>query len=253
MIRKINNRGASVVSVVLILAILTALGIVFASLFSTGVEESTGEAVSSRALYQAEAGVETATGRLKKNPVSTNWVWQDGYKDKALGGGRFDVEVLEYEARDSTLALSYACEPFESSIIRTGANPARTIYAVASWASTANLGLELYDNDVTDCANPSASANLIASSNTANMPERLRYRISAAAPATLTYTIRVTGTPGDSYFLRIAHPQEAAFGTGNTCGAPKGPPFDECVRAVIALGKYANARREVFTGLARTP
>lgn len=251
--RNKNNRGASVVSVVLILAIVTTLGIVFASLFSTGIEESTGEAVSSRALYQAEAGVETATGRLKKNPVSANWVWQDGYKDKTLGGGRFDVEVLEYEARDSVLALSYACEPFESVITTTGANPARTVYAVAAWASASNMGLELYDNNVADCANPAASANLIASSNTAVMPERIRYRISAAAPATLTYTVRVTGTPGDSYSLRIAHPQEAAFGTGNTCGAPAGAPYDECMRALISLGKYANARREVFTGLTRTP
>lgn len=253
MTHKINDRGASVVSVILILAILTTLGIVFASLFSTGIEESTGEAVSSRALYQAEAGVETATGRLKKSPVSANWVWQDGYKDKSLAGGRFDVEVLEYETRDSVLALSYACEPFESVITTTGANPARTIYAVAAWASASNMGLELYDNNIIDCANPSASANLITSSNTANMPERIRYRISAAAPAILTYTVRVTGTPGDSYTLRIAHPQEAAFGTGNTCGAPVGPPYDECMRAIISLGKYANARREVFTGLTRTP
>lgn len=250
---KINNGGASVVSVVLILAILTTMGIVFASLFSTGIEESTGEAVSSRAFYQAEAGAETATGRLKKSPVSANWVWQDGYKDKSLGGGSFDVEVLEYEARDSTLALSYACEPFESVITTTGANPARTVYAVASWTTAADMGLELYDNNVTDCADPSASANLIASSNTAKMPERIRYRINAAAPATLTYTVRVTGTPGDAYILRIAHPQEAAFGTGNTCGEPAGPPYDECVRAVISLGKYANARREVFAALTRMP
>ena len=251
--RRPNDRGASVVSVILILAVLTTLGIVFASLFSTGVEESTGEAVSTRALFQAEAGVETATGRLKKNPVSANWGWQDGYRDKALTGGRFDVEVLEYEARDSVLTLSYACEPIESVITSTGANPARTIYAVASWASTTDMGLELYDNNVADCADPSASANLIASSNTTGMPERIRYRISAPAPATLTYTVRVTGTPGDSYSLRIAHPQEAAFGSGNTCGAPAGAPYDECMRALISLGKYANARREVFTGLTRTP
>ena len=248
-----NDRGASVVSVILILAVLTTLGIVFASLFSTGVEESTGEAVSTRALFQAEAGIETATGRLKKNPVSTNWGWQDGYRDKALGGGRFDVEVLEYEARDSVLALSYACEPIESVITTAGANPARTIYAVAAWGSPSNLGLELYDDIVTDCADPAASANLIASSNTIGMPERIRYRISAPAPATLTYTVRVTGTAGDSYSLRVAHPQEAAFGIGNTCGAPAGAPYDECMRALISLGKYANARREVFTGLARTP
>jgi hypothetical protein len=248
-----NDSGASVVSVVLILAIMTTLGIVFSSLFSTGVEEATGEAVSTRALYQAEAGVETATGRLKKNPVALNWGWQDGYKEKVLSGGSFDVEVLEYEARDAVLAAPYACEPFESVITSAGVNPARTIYAVAAWPSATDMDLELYDNNVADCADPAASANLLASSNTSAKPERLRYRISASSPATLTYTIRVTGTPGDSYTLRIAHPQEAAFGTGRTCGAPAGPPYDECMRALISLGRYANARREVFTGLTRNP
>lgn len=248
-----SDRGASVVSVVLILAILTTLGIVFASLFSTGVEETAGEAVSSRALYQAEAGIETATGRLKKTPVSANWAWQEGYRDKPLGGGRFDVEVLEYESRDSVFAASYACEPFESVITASGANPSRTVYAVAAWASASDMAIELYDNNVLDCANPAASANLIAISDTAYKPEWIRYRITAAAPATLTYTIRVTGVPGESYTLRIAHPQEAAFGTGNTCGAPAGPPYGECMRALISLGKYGNARREVFTGLTRTP
>ncbi|GEM_PF-3930897 len=250
---RLNDNGASVVFVVLILTVMTTLGAVFASLFSTGVEEATGEAVSTRALYQAEAGVETATGRLKKNPVSTNWGWQDGYKDKVLSGGSFDVEILEYEARDSVLAAPYACEPFESVITSAGANPARTIYAVAAWPSTNDMGLELYDNNVADCADPSASANLLASSNTSAKPERLRYWISAAAPATLTYTVRVTGTPGESYTLRIGHPQEAAFGTGRTCGAPAGPPYDDCMRALISLGRYSNARREVFTGLTRTP
>lgn len=246
-------RGASVVSVLLILSILTALGIVFSSLFLTGVEETTGEVISARALYLAEAGVETATGRLKMNPVSTNWLWRDGYKDKALGGGAFDVEVLEYEARDSSLAAAYACEPIESIIAATGANPSRTVYASLAWTSASNMGLELYDNAVADCANPAASANLLASSNTAAMPERLRYWIGAAAPATLAYTVRVTGVPGDSYALRITHPDESAFGSGNTCGAPAGPPYDECMRALISSGKYKDARREVFTGLSRTP
>lgn len=248
-----NTRGASVVSVILILSILTALGLVFGSLFSTGVEETTGEVISSRALYHAEAGIETATGRLKKTPVSANWVWRDGYKDKSLGGGTFDVEILEYEARDSTLGATYVCEPIESVIDATGANPSRTVYVSLSWASTSNMGLELYDNTVADCANPLASANLVASSNTSNMPERIRYRIINAAPATLNYTIRVTGNIGDSYALRVAHPDEASFGSGNTCGVPAGPPYDECMRALIALGKYQNARREVFSGLSRTP
>lgn len=246
-------KGASVVSVLLILSILTALGVVFASLFSTGVEETTGEVLSSRALYQAEAGVETATGRLKMTPVSANWTWRDGYKDKTLGGGSFDVEVLEYESRDSTLAGANACEPIESAIDTTGANPSRTIYIILAWPSASNMGLELYDNAVADCNNPAASASLVASSNTSSMPERIRYWIGAAAPATLTYTVRVTGTSGDSYALRIAHPDETAFGSGNTCGAPAGPPFDECMRALISTGKYRDARREVFTGLSRTP
>lgn len=248
-----NTRGASVVSVLLILSILTSLGLVFASLFSTGVEETTGEVISSRALYQAEAGMEAAKGRLMKQPASSNWIWRDGYSDKPLGGGSFNVEVLEFEARDSTLSVPFACEPFESVITSTGANPARTIYAILAWGSASNMGLELYDNAVVNCANPSTSANLVASSNTNTMPERIRYWITASAPTTLIYTVRVTGNPGDSYALRIAHPDETGFGVGNNCGVPAGQPHDECMRALIALGKYKDARRELFMGFSRRP
>ncbi|HEY4707829.1 MAG TPA: pilus assembly PilX N-terminal domain-containing protein [Thermodesulfobacteriota bacterium] len=248
-----DMRGASVAAVILILAVLTAIGVIFTSLFTTGVEESTGEVLSTRALYAAEAGVETAIGRLKINPVSTNWSWHDGYLDKAVGSGSFDVEVLQYEERDSTLAAAFACEPFESTIDPAAANPARTVYVVLSWAGAGNMGVELYDNAVADCSNPAASANLISSSLTSGKPEKIRYRISAAAPPPLTYTVRVVGTAGDAYNLRIAHPEESAFGTGNTCGAPAGPPYDECMRAVISLGKHEKARREVFAAMSRTP
>jgi len=248
-----DMKGASVTAVILILAILTAIGVIFTSLFTTGIEESTGEVLSTRALYAAEAGVETAIGRLKMNPVSTNWGWHDGYNDKAVGSGSFDVEVLQYEERDSTLAAAFACEPFESTIDPAVTNPPRTVYVLLSWASASNMGVELYDNAVADCSNPTASANLLTSSLTAGKPERIRYRITAASPPPLTYTVRVVGTAGDSYRLRIAHPQESAFGTGNTCGAPAGAPYDECMRAIISLGKHGNARREVFAAMSRTP
>lgn len=248
----LNENGASVLSVVLVLVIVTTVGVAFSSLFSTGLEEAVGEAVSTRALYLAEAGVETATGRLRKNPVTASWAWQDGYVNKPLGGGSFDLEVLEYESRDSSLGPAYACEPFESVITNAGANPPRTIYAAVSWDTSSVMGLELYDNAVADCSDPAASANLLASSNTGGKPQRIRYRVPAT-PATLVYTVRITGTPAESYNLRIAHPQEAAFGIGRTCGAPAGPPYGECMRSLISLGKYGNARREVFTGLTRTP
>lgn len=249
----LNDKGASVVAIVLILSILTALGVIFTSLINTGVEVTTGEALSMRALYAAESGLETAIGRLKQSPVSTNWAWRDGYKDKLIGGGAMDVEVLQYEARDGALTGAFACEPFESTIVATGANPSRTVYAVLSWSSASNMGVELYDNTVADCNNPAASASLIASSLTNEMPETIRHRISNAAPATLTYTVRVLGSAGDSYRLRISHPDESAFGTGNTCAQPAGPPYDECMRALISLGKHKDARREVFAGLSRTP
>lgn len=248
-----DSRGASITAVILILALLTSIGVIFTSLFTTGAEEATGEVLSARALYAAEAGVETAIGRLKTDPVSANWGRREGYKDKAVGSGTFDVEVLQYEERDSTLAAAFACEPFESTIDPAAANPARTVYVVLSWASASNMGVELYDDAVADCSNPAVSANLITSSLTSGRPERIRYRITAAAPLPLTYTVRVLGSAGDAYKLRIAHPQESAFGTDNTCGAPAGAPYDECVRAIISLGKNGNARREVFAAMSRTP
>lgn len=248
-----NERGASIIGVILILAILTLSGVVFVSIFSTGVEQSTGEVLSARALYIAEAGLESAIGHLKQSPVSTNWVWKDGYLAKAVGSGTVDVEILEYESRDATLAAAYQCEPFESVVAATGTNPAKTVYVSLSWSGNSDMGVELYDNTVADCNNPTASANLIASSLTSNKPETIRYRIQSAPPATLTYTARVAGTVGDVYKLRMAHPDETGFSSANSCGQPDGLPYDSCMRAVIALGKAGNARREVFAGFSRTP
>ncbi|MBI5237571.1 MAG: hypothetical protein HY887_04020, partial [Deltaproteobacteria bacterium] len=69
MIKLINsNRGASIVAVILILSILVAIGVIFVSMFSTGVEQAAGEVSSSRALYAAEAGLQSAIGHLKKTP-----------------------------------------------------------------------------------------------------------------------------------------------------------------------------------------
>lgn len=249
-----EGRGASIVAVVILISIITTLGVIFVSLFSTGVEESTIEASSTRALYIAEGGAEAAIGHLKKSPVSANWTWNDGYKDKALGAGAVDVEVLEYESRDGALAGAVACEPFESVIEPAGALPARTVYITLAWPAANNLGLELYDNTVADCNNPLASASLIASSLTSNKPEGIRYYIPNAAPATLQYTARlVGGAAGVAYNLRLSHPDESGFSSANTCGQPDGLPNDACMRALIAAGKAGDTRREVFVGFSRTP
>jgi len=244
-----NEAGASVTAVIIIIAVITLIGVVFTSLFSTGVEESLGEATSTRAFYAAEAGLETAVGKLK-NPAS-NWTWRDGYKAKAVGSGDFDVEVLEYENRDSTLAGANACESFTSSIASTGANPARTVYVSLSWSTADDLGLELWDNAVADCNNPAASATLITSSLTSSMPEAVRYRMPDTAPVPSTYTARVVGVSGVAYKLRIAHPDESGFSTASTCGRPVGAPAEACMRALIAIGRYEKSRREVFAGFSR--
>lgn len=248
---RLGSSGASIVAVIMLLAIVTLLGVMFVSIFTGSLEKSIGFTLSARALYSAEGGLEAAIGHLKRAPASVYWPWRDGYLNKAAGSGTVDVEVLEYENRDFTLVSSVRCEPFESTIVAAGANPSRTVYIALSWGTSNNMNLELYDNSVADCNNPLASANLLASSMTANMPEMIRYRITNAAPATLTYTARVSGTAGDAFQLRISHPDEAAFGTGKTCGQPAGPPFKKCMRAVISLGKAQNARREVFAGFSR--
>ncbi len=248
-----SDRGASITAIVIMIVLLTSMGVVFTSLLSTRVEESTGEVTSMRALYIAEGGMEAAIGHLKQAPVATNWAWRDGYLDKTLGSGTVDVEVLEYEDRDSTLTGTNDCAPFESTVVATGANPSRTVYVTLAWSGASNMGLELYDANVADCNNPAASATLITSSLTADMPERIRYRIPDAAPATVTYTARVTGTNGDVYRLRISHPDESGFSSGNTCGQPVGPPNTKCDRSIISLGKSANSRREVFSAFSRTP
>ncbi|MEK6530987.1 MAG: hypothetical protein AABZ23_00665 [Deltaproteobacteria bacterium] len=245
-----NSAGASVTAVIVILGLIVIMGVVFASFLSTGLEQSLAEVTSMRALYAAEAGIEAAIGHLKQTPVSSNWVWNAGYSGKSIGSGTVDLEVLEYEMRDGALAAAYACEAFESQIDPV-AIPPRTVFITLLWGTTADLTLELYNADVTgSCASP-PGANLIASSATTNNPETIRYRITDAPPATLTYTARVTGTAGTAYSLRITHPDESSFSSANQCGQPDGPPFDECMRGLIALGKVGAARREVFMGVER--
>jgi Tfp pilus assembly protein PilX len=247
-----GERGASVAAVIILLSMMTVLGVVFTSLFSTGVEESAAGVSSTRALYAADAGIEAAIGRLKKTPVSTSWAWNDGYLNKAAGNGTVNVEVLQYQQWvNSTLVASAACEPFESRAITGVTNPARTVYVTLSWSSASDMGLELYDAEVADCADPTASAALIASALTSDMPETIRYRITAVVETTFTYTARVTGTAGDVYTLKISHPDEDNFGSAQQCGAPLSPPYVECDRALISLGKVFNARREVFAGFSR--
>jgi hypothetical protein len=232
------------------LSLLTTMGVVFSSLFSTSIEGTTGTVTSMRALYIAEAGLQAGLGHLNKTPVSANWTWNSGYLDKAVGGGTVDVEVLQYEERDSTLVAATACEPFLLDLTAAGTNPARSVYVTLSWLGGANMGLELYDAAVADCANPALSATLIASSVTTAMPETVRYRITAPVAA-YTYTARVTGSIGSAYQLRIAHPDETDFSAANTCAAPVAPPNTACRRALISLGQSGSSYREVFAAASR--
>ncbi len=235
-----GEKGAGVGGVIFLIALLSVMGVVFVSLLTTGIEAPTAEVLSQRAIYVAEAGIEAAMGHLKRTPVGTNWLWNDGYSNRSVGNGTVDVEILQYENRDGTLTSTYQCEEFTSSIEATGENPARTVYITLSWTSTNNFDLELYDAGGIDCANPLAGANLIASSTT-NRPEVIRYRIPDSAPANITYTVRVVGTSGDSYRLRIAHPDEPGFSSSNK------------TRAIISLGRVNNAIREVFIAFRREP
>ncbi len=237
-----SPEGASVMAVIFLIAIITVVGVVFVSLLTTGIEESLIEVDSTRALYVAEAGIEAAMGHLKRSPTSTNWLWNDGYLNKSVGSGTVDVEILQYENRDGTLASSNRCEEFTSSIEAAGANPARTVYIMLNWTSSNGFGLELYDNAVADCNNPLASAGLIVSLPlSTDRPRVIRYRIPDAAPADITYTARVLGTGGDSFNLRIAHPDEPGFVPANN------------MRAIIAEGRVRSVVREVFVAFSRTP
>lgn len=252
-----SNRGASVAAVILLISILTVAGIVFVSVMGGGIEQSVIEVSSTRALYSAEAGAETATGRLKKPPITANWLWNDGYLNKAVGtgttsAGTFDTEVLEYENRDASLALAYKCEAFQMVVkaLVPGANTARTVYMGLSSSSANNLGLQLYNADVTaSCAAPPV-INLVDSVTASNTAKSIRYRIPSP-PATYTYTARVTGLAGTAYQLRISHPDEPTFSaSGNNCGMITGAPY-QCQRSLISLGKVKDARREVFQAVTR--
>lgn len=238
-IKFMNQKGVSIIALAFIIVILSFLGIVFLSLFTTGTEESTNEYNSTRALYIAEGGAEAAIEHLTQSGAS-NWQWNDGYKDKSLGDGTVDVEVLEYNQYLGQTSNSPTCTSFTNVIINTTTNPARTVLVNLAWnpsVNANNLGLELYNADVTgSCASPPAG-NKVATSTTSNNPEVIRYRIPepGSFPTTYTYTVRVLGNTGSaSYDLTFSHPDSSGFGSSSW-------------RSLIALGKMKDARREVFT------
>ncbi|MBI5561492.1 MAG: hypothetical protein HY894_01370 [Deltaproteobacteria bacterium] len=237
-----NASGASVIAVIFILAVITFFGVVFSSFLSTGVEESVSEAGSERALYIAEAGVETAIGRLKMTPVSTNWLWNDGYLNKAVGMGTVTVEVLQHEDRSGSL-VGPRCESFTSSIEAAGAFPARTVYAALTWDPTVNLNnldMNLYGDGT--CAAQITGLSKTIIYDPAGASRRavfLRYRIPDAAPAVVTYSAKVlNNTAGTAYKLGISHPDDTAFNSSSK-------------RAVISTGHVNDANREVFAAFGR--
>lgn len=226
-----GQRGVSIIALAFIIAIITFLGLVFVSFFTTSLEESTMEYNSDRALYIAEGGADAAIEHCSQG--GSNWLWNEGYLNKSLGDGTVDVEVLQYVNKDGT-SNSPRDETFLSCLSSTGANPARTIYIALFWNNTdsgsANynsndLGLELYEG-----------ATLLASSTTSNNPEIIRYRITGGTncPTDTTYTARVLGNSNNKqYYLRISHPDASNFGTTKW-------------RSVLSLGKMNQAKREVF-------
>lgn len=238
----LNERGASILAVVFILAVITFLGVIFTSFISTGVEESTTDVSSSRALYIAEAGVETAIGHLKKTPVAINWLWNDGYLAKTIGAGTVTVEVLQHEDRSGQFA-SPRCESFTSSIEAAGANPARTVYAALTWdynVNLNNLDMNLYSDGA--CSIPVTNLSKEIIYDPAGISRRavfIRARITNAAPVVVTYSIRVlNNTAGSAYSLGISHPDDAAFNSSS-------------LRAIISTGKVGDANREVYTAFRR--
>jgi len=237
-----NQSGASVVVVALMLAIVTSLGVVFVALLSTGVEVSVAELNSARALYIAEAGAEVAAAKLKGD-----WLWKDGYAAKQIGpalwGGSFDLEPLQGDLYPSQTSASPYCITFTSEIVNTAAKPARTALVRLAWdpaVNGANLGVELYNSDVSaSCAAPGPAP--VAASQTANNPEILRYKIPepGSFPITVTYTVRVTGNAGGAHSLSIMHPDMPGFSTAND------------YRTLIVLGKSGDSKREAVITVRR--
>lgn len=247
---RLKNRsdGASVLAIVIIISVLTALGVVFSSLMTTGIEEeSIGQVNSMRALYNAEAGAEAALGHLNTAPASTNWVWMSGYLDKSIGGGTVDVEVLQYDDYPAQTSVSPYCVTLSASLVNTSANPARTIFVELTKdpaVNADNLGVELYDTDLValgTCASPGSTP--VATSVTSDNPETIRYRVPepGSFPSTVTYTVRVLGSTGLSHRLGISHPDMSGFTELND------------TRSVISTGKSGDARREIFISFRRQP
>jgi len=227
------------------MSLLSIMGAVFVSLFTTGVEVYTGEVSSGRALFIADGGVEAAMGRLNESPASTNWLWNGGYLNKTIGNGTANVEVLQYDFYPSQTTVSPYCVAITSQILNTGANPARTILASVRWdpaVNVADLGVELYNADLVGlgtCASPGSSP--VASSVTSNNPETIRYRIPepGSFPTTVTYTVRVLGNAGGAHSLAISYPDKPGFSTTNDA------------RAIISVGKSGKSRREIFVSFRR--
>lgn len=233
---------------VLLLSIITVLGAVFVSLLSRGFEDASGGTSSARALYIAEAGKEAAIGHLNKSPSAANWIWNDGYKTKAVGGGTVDVEVLQLDYYPNQTSVSPYCVTVTSRLLNTTVNPARTVLAILSWdpaVNAASLGIELYNTDLVGsgtCATPGVSPVATATAASTN-PQIIRYRIPepGSFPSTVTYTVRVLGNTGGAHKLSVSHPDQSGFTTAND------------TRSVISTGKASNAIREIYMAFRRQP
>ncbi len=237
-----NQSGASVVAVALMLAIVTSIGIVFVSLHSTGVEVSVTELNSARALYITEAGAEAAAAKLKGD-----WLWKDGYAAKGIGpglwAGSFDLEPLQADIYPSQTSASPYCITFTSEMVNTATKPARTVLVRLAWdpaVNPADLGVELYNSDVSaSCAAPGPAP--VAASQTAKNPEILRYKMPepGSFPTTVTYTVRVTGNAGNAHSLSVMHPDMPGFSVANE------------YRTLIVLGRCGDSRRETVITIRR--
>ena len=243
-----KQEGVSVLLVVFIIVAITFLGLIFVSLLTTGSEVASREVDSLEAIYVAEGAMEATISSLRQAPPATFWVWNDGYLARALGAGTADVEVLQYEHDDTddVDALNPDCIDFVSTIVSTGANPARTIYVTLYWETTDDLDIALFDDDTCGAG---AGVEITATATvTKTNTETIRYRMQNA-DGDYHWSVEVSNndTGPSDYTLSISHPDDTE--TVLTAAQFTAASW----RSIISEGTVNDAVREVFAAIERNP
>jgi photosystem II stability/assembly factor-like uncharacterized protein len=202
-----SNRGVSVVSVVIMMLIMAAMGSVMVSLVATESDTSVRQMKTSQAQYVAEGGMEYALYQFKTGTACASL----SYSNISLGAGMFSTTGTVYNPSSTTLS--------------GGINGSVTTIPVVSTTGYASHGRITIDSETIDYAGITATS-FTGARRGANGTTAASHSSGAAVPQNQCM-IRATGTvsaagSGSSQRVVEVGTVRATGGTGTWNGQTSG-------------------------------